>query len=225
MKARVKLNKGIVTAEVLEKRPHSFLVRLSDNNIIVRKMRHIKKGNIMNELNKDKFNLDIPRIGYFILFKKKEKDFIGNQIKKAQIKKGFKEEDAEYTHSAISCGGQWIMEISAPKSKVIDIRKKYKGRYIKILRYVNDEYEKKGRYKIALWSVSQSNLRYDWFGVLAHKFRIFWQWPNRPFCSENNLWSVKKEFPHFTALRPEDCMPAHFFVFNWVEQVWEGIIE
>lgn len=225
MKAKVRLSRGIVTAEVLEKRVHSFLVRLPDDNIIVRKMWQIKERNIMNELNPHKFHLDIPRIGYIILFRKKERDFVGNQIKKVQLKRGFKEEDAEYVHSAISCGGQWIMDVNPPRSKVIDMRRKYEGRYIKILRYTNEHYGRKGRYKVALWSVSQSNLRYDFFGALALKFKIFWQWKSRPFCTENILWAMKKEYPRFTALLPEEGLPAHFLVFNWVEQIWEGNIK
>ena len=172
-----------------------------------------------------KFNLDIPRIGYIVLFKH-EGGWISNQIRKTQIKKGFKEENAIYTHSAISCGGPYIMEIAAPKSKVIDIRDKYYGKWVKILRYVNDEYQRKGRYKIALWSVSQSNLRYDWFGALALKFRIFWQWKSRPFCSENNLWAFQKEFPQSEAqLLPEGCMPAYWLTFREIEQIWEGYVE
>lgn len=141
------------------------------------------------------------------------------------MKRGFKEEDAEYTHGAVSCGGQWIMEVSPPRSKVIDIRKKYRGSYIKILRFMNEEYEEKGRYKIALWAVTQSNLRYDWFGVLRFKLGIFWQWRGRPFCSENMLFAMKWEYPRFTVLLPHECMPAHWLVFGRLDLHWEGIVE
>lgn len=173
----------------------------------------------------EKFNLDIPRIGYIILFKNKG-NFIGRQIKKVQLKNRFKEEDAEYIHCAISCGGSYIMDINPPKAKVLDMCKRYKRRYIKILHYINEDYERKGRYKVALWSVSQSNLRYDWFGALALKFKLFWQWGNRPFCAENILWALQKEYVECLAgIKPENCMPAHFLDERYFELVWSGIID
>ena len=164
-------------------------------------------------MSDSKFNLDILRIGYIVLFKSTG-DFIGRQIKKVQLRQGFKEKDAEFIHSAISCGGQWIMDVNPPRAKVIDMRKKYKGRYIKILRYINEDYERKGRYKVALWSVSQSNLRYDWVGALALKFRIFWQWKSRPFCNENVLWAFQREYPGTLGIRPEACLAPAFNLHN-----------
>lgn len=174
----------------------------------------------------DKFNLDIPRAGYVILFKKKDRDFFANQIKKEQMKRGFTEEQAEYVHCTISCGGQWIVEVAPPRVRIMDMREKYKGRYIKILRYDNARYElEQDRKHIPTWAASQCNKRYDWFGALAFKFKLLWQWASRPFCSENCLYSFKWEFPRFSSLLPEDCMPAHWFEFNGMKLHWEGIIE
>lgn len=170
------------------------------------------------------FTLDIPRMGYIILIKNSG-DFIGNQIEKIQLKAGLSAQESEYTHCAVSGGGQWIVEVSWPKTETIDIRKKYNGKYIKILRYNNEEYERKGRYKIAFWSATQCNLKYDLFGALAFKIKLFWQWPSRQFCSENALWAFKKEYPDISKLEPSKCLPAHFLTFNDMETAWEGTIE
>jgi len=43
MRALVKLGNGKVVAEIMEKRPHSCLVRLPDNHVIVRKNWQINK--------------------------------------------------------------------------------------------------------------------------------------------------------------------------------------
>lgn len=172
----------------------------------------------------NKFNLDIPKIGYIILLKSNN-DWAGKAIEKAQLNRLFKPEQAQYIHSAMSLGGQHILEVSPPITKVVDIRKKYKNRYIKIVRYRNEEYERKGRYKVAIWSATQCNLKYDWFGVLRFRIKLFWQWKSRPFCSENCMWALKKEFEKeyiWGNLKPKDCMPAHFCNDVYFEKVWEG---
>lgn len=167
--------------------------------------------------------LDTLKIGYVVLFKNRG-GFIGNQIEKTQLKRGFNADEACYTHCAMSNGGQWIVEVSPPKVKIVDIREKFKNHYICIIRYKNEDYQKKGRYKVALWATSHCNRRYDFFGVLALKFKIFWQWKSRPFCSENILWAFKQEYPRVMAIKAEECMPADYAKSKQFEIVWEGWI-
>jgi len=162
-------------------------------------------------------------MGYFILFKH-DKGWVGNQIIKAQMVAGFSLEHTHYTHIAVSGGGQYIVEIAPPCSKVISIFSKYNGRYVKIVKYKADDYERK-RYKVAFWAATQSNLRYDWFGVLRFKIKWLFQSKGRPFCSENALWSLQKEYPKAcNGIDPSACYPADFLNPKYFDVIWEGFI-
>ena len=172
------------------------------------------------------FNLDIPKMGYFILVRN-EGGWFGNAIEKKQLASGFIPEDAKYTHVEVSGGGRHSVRIAPPRSKVIDIVKTYKNRYIKIVKYDNEDYEKKGRYKVAYFSASLCNLSYDFFGVFAfickwlrHKNRLY-------FCSEGALWSLKQEYPKaFGKMKPDKCMPAEFLnPKHKMVEVWEGYVK
>jgi len=169
-----------------------------------------------------KFNLDIPKMGYFLLTKH-DSGLIGKLITKEQLKHGFSEEDSKYTHVEVLGGGAYSVRVAPPLTKVIDITKKYKGRYIKIVKYNNENYEKKGRYKVAFWAASNCNKKYDWFGIF--RFKMSWLFDHKErdfFCSENSLWALQKENPEaMEGLEPYKCMPAHFCSF---ETVWEGTI-
>lgn len=169
-----------------------------------------------------KFNLDIPRMGYFLLTKH-DSGWIGDQIEKEQLRHGFSKEDAKYTHVEVLGGGPNSVRVAPPRTSIIDITKKYKGREVKIVRYSNEEYEKKGRYKVAFWAATSCNKKYDWLGILKFKLKWIRQSKSLPFCSENSLWALQKEYPlAMDRLEPHKCMPAHF---NSFETVWEGIIE
>ena len=171
----------------------------------------------------EKFNLDIPKMGYFLLTRH-DSGWIGNQIEKEQLKRGFSPEDAKYTHVEVLGGGQDSIRVAPPLTSVIDITKKYKGRYVKIVRYVNEDYEKKGRYKVAFWASSNCNKKYDWFGIFRFKLKWLFDHKERDFfCSELSLWALQKDYPDaMDGLEPYKCMPAHFCA---LETVWEGIIE
>ncbi len=168
-------------------------------------------------------NLDIPRMGYFIVYKGKD-DFFGRRIRAEQLKRGFTPEQAGYSHVEVSGGGQWSVRVNPGIIRTIDIREEYAGRYAKIVRYKGYTNTGCQRYKVAFWAATNCNLRYDFFGVLRFKFPWMFAWKGRWFCSESALWSLQKEFPNALGIRPEDCMPAHFLLPEHFETVWEGII-
>ena len=168
------------------------------------------------------FDLNIPRMGYFILYRHSiSGSFVGDQIKKAQLKAGFEQSKAKFTHVEVSLGGQHSVYVAPPMAKTIDITEKNKGKYIMITKYKGYEGNNK-RYKIAAWSASLCNLRYDWFGVLRFKFRwLFRNMTQNYFCSENAAFALNKEFPQDR--KPEDWYPAHFLGDEF-ETVWAGYI-
>ena len=167
-------------------------------------------------------NLDALRMGYFILYRN-DGGLFGNLIEKQQKKKGSTPEDAKYTHIEVSGGGQWSVNVSPPKAKVVDITKVHKGRHIKVVRFKNDTYDKKGRYKVAFWAASNCNLGYDWFGILRFKLKFMFHQKRMFFCSENALWALQKEFIGALGMKPEKCMPSRFLRDEF-ELVWEGEI-
>lgn len=169
-----------------------------------------------------KFDLDIPKMGYFILVRN-EGGLIGNGIQANQIKAGFLPEDAKYTHVMVSGGGQWTVNPVPPRLKISDLTKDYAGKYIKIVSYDDPTFEEK-RYKVAFWAATHTNLPYDGSGVLNFIIKWFHQSTSNWFCSENALWALQKEYPQaFIGLKPEQCMPAHFS--RLCKTIWEGIIE
>lgn len=171
-------------------------------------------------MNKNKF-----RMGYIILFKS-DGGFISRQIEKEQLKQGFSKNEACYTHVEVCGGGQYSVSVIAPRTKIVDITKRYKSRTIRLVRYKNQKYQQRKRYKIAFWAASKCNIDYDWFGILA--FRIKWLFKQSKrlfFCSELALWALQKE--HKTTLggiAPEHCFPADFARSEDFETVWEGKI-
>lgn len=171
------------------------------------------------------FNLDLLRMGHFYLVRH-DKGFIGNAIKKKQLTAGFIPEHAEFIHVGVLGGGQWGVNVAPPKTKIVDIRKVFKGRYIKVVKYKNEDYDRKGRYKVAFWSAAKCNLRYDWKGILAFVFKWIKQNNKLYFCSENAAASLQKEYPlALTGAKPSTVMPADFSRPSDFEIVWKGIIE
>ena len=176
----------------------------------------------------DKFNLDIPRMGYIIAVKIPDKpDWISKGIYKEQIEREFSEEEASFVHVVISGGGPDIVNIQPPKARLRNLIQAYSGRYIKILRIKNNaDYEKRARYKIGYFAATLCDKPYDIFGVLRFKLGLFFGFSNAYFCSEGSLWAIRKERPYFMKrLKEYDCMPAHFIKSDELETVWEGVIE
>ena len=173
-----------------------------------------------------RFHPDIPKIGDGILIKH-EKGWVGNQIYKAQLKAGFLEEHAIYTHIATSIGGYDIIEVSPPKVEPINILDKYKGRYACIIKYKGDEYDTKKRYKVGIWASTHCNTKYDWLDVIRFKLRFI---PHTQrdlvYCSENFLLAWQKEIPKILKeKKPHESMPADMFNPHYFRKKWEGILE
>lgn len=169
-------------------------------------------------------NLDKFKIGYVLLWKNNE-DFLGNLIYKAQLKEGFSKEDAQWIHVDCCLGGASVLRINPPRATLVeDIRKYYKGRSYKLLRYNDLDYELRQRYKVAIWSATNCNKAYDYLGVL--KFKLAWLWHSKsnPFCSEGMVEAFQKEIPAFMyGMKPYRVMPAHFSHYDKMEVVDEGI--
>jgi len=178
----------------------------------------------------DKLNPDIPKMGYIACYRNPDKpDFFGRGIYAVQLKKGISPESARYTHVEILGGGYNSIRVAPPTTQPIDdFTKFYKGRYV-CIRKLKDtpDYDLKLRYKIAFWSATKCNLKYDWFGI-AHFIlgKLCTGSKTKMFCSENTLWAFRKELPITIRNidKPEDCMPGHFMDSPEFETVWEGIL-
>ena len=172
--------------------------------------------------------LDIFKMGHIMVVRKPEPDgYVGNQIEKMQLRKGFCTEKSRYTHVEVLGGGNYSVRVAPPKTSIIEIDKTYTGRFVTVVKYKGDKYAQK-RYKVAFWASSNCNLPYDWLGVLRFKFkrllgRLLDHQEKAYFCSENTLWALQKEYPNALNIQPYECMPAHFLGEQF-EVVWEGII-
>lgn len=168
-------------------------------------------------------NPDIPRMGYILAYENAG-DTFGNLIEKRQLRAGFPVYAAQITHVEISGGGYNSVNISPPLSKHIDITKSHKGRYVYLMKYKNDDYEKRGRYKVAYFSATLCNLGYDFFGIARFVLNWVKQRNRLYFCSEGCCVSMQKVYPEFLdSIKPENCFPAHFMDES-LEKVWEGVI-
>ena len=170
-------------------------------------------------------NLNLYKMGYFLLFKS-DNNWISKQIEKEQLRQGFNKDEACFTHIEVCGGGQYSVSVIAPRTKIVDIRKRHKGRTIRLIRYKNARYEKKGRYKVAFWAASMCNLKYDFLGILAFRLKwLFKQSKRLFFCSELGLFSLQKEFKTaMGGIAPEHCFPADFARSKDFKIIWEGNI-
>ena len=168
--------------------------------------------------------LDKFRMGYVILYKN-DGSLFGNAIVKKQLLAGFSPHDAQVIHTEISGGEIHSVNISPPLSKLVDITKVHKGRYVYLLRYKSGEYERALRYKVAYFSATLCNKGYDFPGIFSFLFKWIKHSSRLWFCSEGTLWSLQmgcKE--NVLGIDPDKCMPAHFLNPNEFERVWEGTI-
>ena len=170
-------------------------------------------------------NLDIFKIGYVLLWENTG-DFFGNLIEDHQIKQGYSIEHAKWVHVDCCLGGPNALRINPPKAKVVDIREYYKGRKFKLMSYRNKDYQQRTRYKIAIWSATNCNKRYDYLGVLKMKLKIIWHNKNKPFCSEGMTEAFQKEHPFFmNGIMPYRVMPAEFSFYGEMETILEDVIK
>lgn len=170
------------------------------------------------------FDLENFKMGYFILYRN-DGGLFGNAIAKRQLLAGINPNDAVYTHIEVSGGGEYSVNISPPISKLIKITEQHKGRHIKIVRYKDEDYEKRGRYKVAYFSATLCNKGYDVKGILAFVFKWIKQDNRLFFCSEGAAWSLQKAHPYTLECKnPDKIMPGHFLNRALLETVWEGDI-
>lgn len=175
-----------------------------------------------------KFNLDIPKQGHIIAFKYEKFNLFGEAIYRQQLKVGFKKDEARYTHVEISSGGPYSMRIMPPQARLIkDLHIRYKGCYVKFLRYRDKDFDKNVRYKISsIHNGLAANLRYDWLGVLAFIIPGMGNFKGRPFCSEAVVEAYQIFYPYlFGALPPSGVYPANFVADKEFEVYWKGQIE
>jgi len=177
-----------------------------------------------SEITYPDFNLDIPKIGYILAVKRGKKDVVGSGIEKVQLQKGYRPQDACYTHVEILSGGPDSMRIMPPKSKPINIEKFYRGRYVKILKLEHEDF-RIYRYKIAVLYNMLCNTKYDKMGILAFLLPFFKQNPKHFFCSEGVTDSIRKVYPEFLDNIPSDkVFPATIVCSEEVGVYWEGEI-
>lgn len=174
---------------------------------------------------KNDFNVDIFRMGYIIAYMNRG-DWIGNMIVNRQVKEGFDSNCSQITHIEISGGGIHSINVSPPRARLVEITKVHRGRYAYLLRYKNDDYEKRGRYKVAYFSATLNNQGYDIPGILSFLSKWIKQNNRLWFCSEGALWALQTVYSEaMDYLPPEYCMPAHFLSnTKHFEVVWNGYI-
>ena len=168
------------------------------------------------------FSLTNCKIGYAIVYRHSGGLF-GDLIVKKQQASGFDPKHAEYTHVEISLGGKHTINISPPKSKLCDITKTHKGRYIKIVKYKVSNYNIK-RYKVGCLYSSLNNSGYDIPGILSFLFKWIKNSNRLYFCSEGCLTALQMVYPDAFQMKPGACMPAEWLNPKWTELVWEGHI-
>lgn len=179
-----------------------------------------------------KFDLDNMKMGHIMLVRRERDDrLFGYQIYNQQKAVGFIEPHAHYTHVEVLGGGPYSVRVAPPKTKVIDIREVYPGRYVKVVKHKAPDYNVK-RYKVALWAATHCNLPYDFKGIIRFKAekipfinRFIDHSKNTFFCSESVLTALQKEYPKvLKEVDPHECYPAAFLMPQYFEVVWEGYI-
>lgn len=183
---------------------------------------------------KQPFNLNLFKPGDGLLIRH-ERGFFGNRIIKNQLRAGFTPEQSQFTHIEVLVirdtkdpSKFWSIRIAPPKSKLVDFSEFYKGKYVKIVRYRH--YESFDKLKdVAIWAGTHVNVPYDFPGILNFiSFLRSWvkQHTSMWFCSENFVWSHQQVYlDSFNNLLPHKAMPAHGLLPEYVDVIWEGIIE
>ena len=181
------------------------------------------------------FNFDIPKIGYFWTHENQGGIF-SQGIEIVQLKMRFHPDAAKLTHVETCLGGQWSLRVwPFEKTRRVDVRDHYAGRFLRLVRYDDTQYEKTLRYKVALWASEYSNQKYDMKGVFAF-LRLFEKFIKenikKGFCSEVCGYGLISHICNaFRGVKPavkthSDCMPAHFSPLSnpKIKLVWQGII-
>ena len=170
------------------------------------------------------FDLSLFKMGYILAYRG-DSSWFSKQIIKVQERLGFPFVASRITHVEVSGGEEYSVNIVVPISRCIKITERHAGRYVHVMRYKNEEYERKGRYKVAYFSATLSNLRYDVLGVVRFLVRWVRQSNKLWFCSEGVAWALQKEYPEsLGGTKPVNCLPANFLDEKEFEEVWQGRI-
>lgn len=179
----------------------------------------------MEENKYPPFSINLIKMGDVLLYKNDGSKF-GNLIEKKQLQAGFIKDHICWTHVEISGGKKHSINISPPLSKLIDITKKHKGRYVRVVRYNNEEFKQGKRYKVAYFSASLCNRGYDFRGIVSFLFKWVKQNNRLYFCSEGCAYSFKMVFNKiFDGRKPDKIYPADFNGLNKFDIICEGTIE
>ena len=182
-----------------------------------------------------KFNIEDFKMGDLIVYKHEDthwfKGFFGNAIVRKQLNMGFIPAHAQYSHTEICGGGIYkdnqrvgirSVRVALPRSKVVDILKAHKGRYITVFRHIGYKTDNTARYKVAYTSALLNNLAYDKRGVVAFTLSFIKQDNRLYFCSEHTAYALRSEFPKtFNNIPNAKIMPAHSFTEQRLEKVFE----
>lgn len=167
------------------------------------------------------FSINILRTGYFMLYRSNGGLF-SNLIESHQKDMGYPKELAKFIHVDVLGPQNYAIRVMPPKAKVVDICETYKGSFAVMLSYDAYNYEQ-NRDKVAWWAVSNNNKHYDWLGVAKFKLPFLFHKKNLPFCSENAIEALKKQYPVDVKIsKPYLIPPAGLFDFCKVE--WAGVI-
>jgi len=171
--------------------------------------------------------LDALKTGYVAAYRSNG-SLVNRIIVRKQLDRGFSDEEAEYTHIEVIGiklkNIRYSINVTFPKVKKIDMLKHHQGRYVKILRYKNEHYEKWGRAKISWLAATKCNTRYDVLGVLAFIFKWIKQNNRLWFCNEAAVADFKTVYPRCFPMPASKTMPADFVASKMFETVWEGYI-
>jgi hypothetical protein len=173
--------------------------------------------------SQSKFDVNFLKMGHGILYAS-DNSFFSKLIESHQRKSGIRERDAIWTHCEISGGQQHSVNIKLPRATIADITKDHKGRYIRIVRYTSQDWDRL-RYKLAYFSASLCNKRYDLRGLARFKLGLIGQNPGSFFCSEGFIWAHKMVFKELSGLVESDWMPGNIAASDMFQKVWEGVIE
>jgi len=162
-------------------------------------------------------------MGYVILYKGSGK--VGKLIGDHQRSIGLSEEACGYSHVEILGGGPYSVRTNPPMTKIVEFVNEHKGREYIVLKCLREDFDRK-RYKIAFWSSSLCNLKYDFKGIAKFKLKkLIWHDSDKYFCSENVCWSYQKEYKDFMGgISPHKVTPGHFYDSIEFEEVFSGKI-
>lgn len=179
------------------------------------------------------FDLNIPRIGYFLVYRTLDKPY-HKLIEDQQLKDGYSKDKAKFVHVELSLGGPHTVTAAMPKIKIANIYDNY-GRYVKIVKPKIADYDEK-RKNVAIECLRRVNMPYGFLGVLWFKLRKFMKRNYLAafgdFCTELCGMGVHNYYVVYRGFAIKDAMPkyyaelypADFLNEQYFETVWEGYI-